>query len=300
MKETIKINNSSPLVAIVDVRGTIGREQTACEQGAQSLSTYDALDERLEQIRALSVEHIRVNIRSCGGSLGDALLIHDALVDSGATIETHCYGYVASAATVIAQAASVECRFVSSSSLYLIHNSSTALEGNSSQVRSQIELLEKSDRAVAELYAARSGRPIEGFVELMNADNGQGQWLSADEVVAYGLADSVEQMNPLLRLGRGLGRGVRNAISRLSQVKSSPWRTPSGDSGGASADGVSMAESARGAELQKREELRCEVNPSRVKPTEDPVIFADSSLSIADGSPRANRRAYADELSKFS
>ena len=53
--------------------------------------------------------------------MNDALLIHDALTALGAHITTRCYGYTASAATIIAQAASPGCREISANALYLIH-----------------------------------------------------------------------------------------------------------------------------------------------------------------------------------
>ena len=62
-----------------------------------------------------------VDIRSTGGDVNDALLIHDALCSLDAHITTRCYGYTASAATIIAQAASPGCREISANALYLIH-----------------------------------------------------------------------------------------------------------------------------------------------------------------------------------
>ncbi len=314
MKETIKINSSSPHVAVIDVQGIIGVEEALqFSENSQSVATYDALGERLEQIKNLKVEHIRVNIRSCGGSLSDALLIHDALSECGATIETHCYGYVASAATVIAQAASAQCRFVSSSSLYLIHNSSAAVEGNSSLVRSKAELLEKSDRAVAELYASRSGRPVESFVELMASDQGRGIWLTASEALDYGLADSVEQVGALKKLGQG----VRNLISRFSPQGGVSVRKDAYAKGRTSVEGASVKRISKedvlleGVEVSasghyaleeqtlKRDDLRATVKASTTCPVEDPCVLPDSSLAIGDGSLGGNRRAYSDDLSKF-
>ena len=52
---------------------------------------------------------IIVEIRSTGGLIEEAMKIYDVLdnaVNSGILVKTFCYGYVASAATVVAQAAS--------------------------------------------------------------------------------------------------------------------------------------------------------------------------------------------------
>jgi ATP-dependent Clp protease protease subunit len=131
-----------------------------------------------------------VNIRSTGGDMNDALLIHDALAELKAKIHTRCYGYTASAATIIAQAASEGCREISTNALYLIHKSMLAVEGNEDEIARQIDLLKKTDERIAGLYAARSGKDAESFVTLMSENNGNGKWLSPDETIAAGLADA--------------------------------------------------------------------------------------------------------------
>ena len=77
---------------------------------------------------------IVVDIRSTGGDVNDALLIHDALCSLDAHITTRCYGYTASAATIIAQAASPGCREISANALYLIHTAICAAEGNAAEI----------------------------------------------------------------------------------------------------------------------------------------------------------------------
>ena len=46
-------------------------------------------------------------------------------------------------------------------------------------------------RRIAAVYAARSGRPAGEFEALMAENNGNGRWLSPEEAVAAGLADTV-------------------------------------------------------------------------------------------------------------
>ena len=134
---------------------------------------------------------IVVNIRSTGGDVNDALLIYESLVALDAKITTRCFGYTASAATIIAQAASKGCREIASSALYLVHMSSSAIEGNVADLTERIDLLRKTDDRIASLYASRSGREKEYFVTLMAENRGQGRWLSPEEVVEAGLADTI-------------------------------------------------------------------------------------------------------------
>lgn len=89
-----------------------------------------------------------------GGDVNDALLIYEALSSLDGHIVTRCYGYTASAATVIAQAASEGCREISAHALYLIHNSICTAEGNAEELATRIDLLRKTDARLAEVYAA--------------------------------------------------------------------------------------------------------------------------------------------------
>ena len=131
METQIKITNEASLCTI-DIEGIIGlAEEEQFGSSSHSIATYERLSEKVEQIKAIDAEEVVVNIRSTGGDVNDAMLIYEALVALDAKITTRCYGYTASAATIIAQAASQGCREIASSALYLIHMSellpSTAL-----------------------------------------------------------------------------------------------------------------------------------------------------------------------------
>ncbi len=176
----------------VDIEGTIGapKEQGPIaeeDNGNGLMGTVEAL----AVIRETEAEEIVVNIRSLGGNVHDALLLHDALCATGARITTRCYGYVASAATVIAQAAGKGQREISANALYLIHCSESFCEGNAQTIVLTKELLEQTDRRIAELYARRSGRGAERFRTLMGENGGRGRWLSPKETVEEGLADRI-------------------------------------------------------------------------------------------------------------
>jgi ATP-dependent protease ClpP protease subunit len=192
MKSEIKIKNSKSGTTTIDIEGTIGvPEEWQFEEPAGRVATYEKFGRTLAAISRIRSSEIVVNIRSTGGDVGDALLIYDALTASGATITTRCRGYVASAATIIAQAASEGRREISSSSLYLVHRAVGSCEGNAGDLRRSEELLDKTDRRIAGIYAARSGRDPEPFAALMAENDGNGRWLSPAEAIAEGLADRI-------------------------------------------------------------------------------------------------------------
>ena len=189
--EKEKITHSARVVSI-DIDGVIGvpeQEQFGSLDGR--VATYQRFEEALEEVREGGADKLVLNIRSMGGDVGDALLIYDALRQLDIQVITRCYGYVASAATIIAQAASEGCRELSANSLYLIHCCESSVEGNTHNLSATQQLLEKSDQRLAEIYAEASGRTPEEFRSLMNENGGRGKWLSPDEAVAAGLADTI-------------------------------------------------------------------------------------------------------------
>ena len=190
-KSKITIRNAADL-CVIEIEGIIGvPEEWQFDDPASRVATYEKFRDTVGRIAAIEASEIVVDIRSTGGDVNDALLIHDALKALDARITTRCFGYTASAATVIAQAASEGCRKISANALYLVHNSSCAVEGNAAELESHAELLRKTDERLAELYAARSGRDAGSFAALMAENGGEGRWLSPEETVAEGLADAV-------------------------------------------------------------------------------------------------------------
>ena len=191
MQTKITIRNEAQ-TCYIDIEGTIGvPEKNQFENAASRVATFETFRKEVARIAEINATSVVVNIRSTGGDVNAALLIYDALQGLDARITTRCYGYTASAATIIAQAANEGCREISTNAMYLIHKSPCAIEGNSSSLDARAELLRKTDERLAHLYAMHSGREVEHFVELMSENNGEGRWLTAEETVAAGLADRI-------------------------------------------------------------------------------------------------------------
>lgn len=215
MNSTIKINNEAE-VAIIDIEGTIGlTESWQFDNPESRVTTYERFKECVARIADLRNAHIRVNIRSTGGDVNDAMLIYEALRATGAHVTTCCYGYTASAATIVAQAASEGCRLIAPTSLYLIHNSLCSVEGNAEELQAEVELLRQTDERIAEIYARHSGRSTEDMAVLMSENGGRGRWLSPAEVVAYGLADGVEGEDAKGATTGGVKRSMRSGVEAL-------------------------------------------------------------------------------------
>lgn len=186
--------------AEINIEGVIGiPEYWQFENSEGRVSTFEKFSDALNQI---TTDEIVVNIRSVGGNVGDALLIYDSICALKKRTKTRCYGYTASAATIIAQAASDGCREISANSLYLIHQSSSVFEGNADEVEGAIEILRKTDERIANIYAVRSGKSEESFTTLMAENNGNGRWLSPAETIEHGLTDCIIDAAPITNMAQ--------------------------------------------------------------------------------------------------
>ena len=188
MQTKITIRNEAQ-TCYIDIEGTIGVERE--DAGSSGVATYEEFRREVERIAQVAAQRVVVNIRSTGGDVNDALLIYEALMGLEASVTTRCYGYTASAATIIAQAADEGCREISSNAMYLIHRSMCAIEGNTQALESRADLLKKTDERLAQLYALHSGGDAEEYARLMAENNGEGRWLTPQETVEWGLADRV-------------------------------------------------------------------------------------------------------------
>lgn len=215
MNEFIKIKNEADC-AIIDIEGTIGVPEE-CQFGDHEsyVATYERFKASLMRIADIEHSQIRVNIRSTGGSVNDALLIYEALRATGAKVITCCYGYTASAATIVAQAASQGCRLIAPTSLYLVHNSIAAIEGNVEELRAEVEMLQKTDERIADIYATHSGRSVEEMSALMAENGGRGRWLSPDEAIALGLVDARLDEEKEQSLAQRAKRGVQALLRAI-------------------------------------------------------------------------------------
>lgn len=205
------MNRAANGTVVINIEGTIGvPEDWQFDTDDERVATYEKFRATIDSIRAVDARDVTVNIRSRGGSVEDALLIYEALSTLSARVETVCHGYVASAATVIAQAG--DCRKISNGTLYLVHRATMAVDGNTDEILYASALLGKTDERIAQIYADRSGLPVEEFRELMSRDAGRGEWLTPEEAVAAGLADEVVNLSVIAKLGRRLKELVTPSI----------------------------------------------------------------------------------------
>lgn len=135
------------------------------------------------------VNQIDVFINSYGGEVAEGLAIYNALRRHKAKVTTYCDGFACSIASVIFMAGDE--RVMNESSLLMIHNAWTTVQGNAEELRKQAEDLEKITQASVEAYKAHSSLSEEEIKELMDAET----WILPSEAAEYGFATAIESGN---------------------------------------------------------------------------------------------------------
>lgn len=143
----------------------------------------------VRELAAIQAREIQVRIHSAGGDAFDGVAIHNALKRHPAHVVVHVDGLAASAASVIAMSGDEV--LMGTGSFLMIHNAWGCRCGDAADLRAAADALEAVSNSIAEFYATKSGKPLEEVLALMAAET----WFPAEDAVAAGLADEVEDGN---------------------------------------------------------------------------------------------------------
>ena len=147
---------------------------------------------------------ITLFVNSPGGSVTAGLAIYDTMQFIKPDVATYVMGQAASMGSFIAQAGAAGKRFVLPESRTMIHRVSSGTRGTSGSVHVQDLQFEDAKRSfeesvrinkrLTELYVRHNtaGKTYDELFNTMKFDT----FLSADEAVAYGLADKVVTKRP--------------------------------------------------------------------------------------------------------
>lgn len=140
---------------------------------------------------------INMYINSPGGSVMQGLAIYDTMQFIKSPVNTIVIGQAASMGSLLAQAG--DKRYMTTNSRHMIHRVSSGTRGTSGSVhvqemefedaRRHLEESKKLNNLLTQIYVNhnRAGKTFEELYEAMKFDS----FLSAEESVAYGLADEV-------------------------------------------------------------------------------------------------------------
>lgn len=128
---------------------------------------------------------LTMRINSPGGEVFEAVAIMNLLRDHNARIVARVDGIAASAASFLA--ASADETIMGGNTELMIHDAWGIAMGNAADMTAYADLLDRTSNNIADVYAAKAGTTQAAMREYMLAET----WLSAEEAVALGLADSV-------------------------------------------------------------------------------------------------------------
>jgi ATP-dependent protease ClpP protease subunit len=136
-------------------------------------------------LKGLEVSNLLIEMKSNGGDLLEAFAIHDEIKRYPAKVTARIVGSSASALTVIASAAYIV--EITENSRYLVHQSSTFVEGNKDQLQEKIDLLKSFDEQILTAYIKKTGKSKAVLESLMKEE----RWLTAQEAKDYGFIDRI-------------------------------------------------------------------------------------------------------------
>jgi ATP-dependent Clp protease protease subunit len=156
----------------------------------EGMVAKDVID-AIAQAKAAGAAKLAVRILSPGGSAFEGLGMHEALKRCGMETTAYLDGLCASAATMVALGCD---RVVAApTSTWMMHRSWDMAGGHASDLRAMADMLDKVDRTIAGVYAAKSGKPVDNCLVLMSEEKGgpDGNWMNAEECKAAGFADEI-------------------------------------------------------------------------------------------------------------
>jgi ATP-dependent Clp protease protease subunit len=130
---------------------------------------------------------IHLYINSPGGYLTSALAIYDTMEYLGCPISTYCIGQAASMGAVIFSAGTKGQRFALPNSRVMLHQPTGGMTGTAADMALQAKEILYMRHRINAILAKNCGQTIEKIKE----DSERDFFLSAEEAVAYGIADEV-------------------------------------------------------------------------------------------------------------
>ncbi len=136
-------------------------------------------------LRSIGDSDVTVKINSPGGDVFEGLAIYNLLREHKGKVTVQILGLAASAASFIAMAAD-EIQ-IARAGFLMIHNSWTMAAGDRNDIREVADFLEQIDVTLADIYAVRTGDPIEAMRKLMDVET----WMGGAAAIDAGFADSL-------------------------------------------------------------------------------------------------------------
>ena len=141
----------------------------------------------LDQINEANGDDLEVVINSGGGEVHAASEIYTELKSYEGSVETRIVGLAASAASVIAMAGDKGKVKMAPTGEMMIHNASAISQGDHRDMSKASDMLQKTDKTIANAYRLKSGLEEKELLDLMAEET----WLTPQEALEKGLIDEI-------------------------------------------------------------------------------------------------------------
>ncbi len=132
-------------------------------------------------------EPIRFFINSPGGDADAGFAIFDVVHYISSPVQMITAGLAASAAVIVLLASPKERRYSLPNARFLIHQPSTGVRGDASDIQIEASEILKCREKINKLIADETGHTVEG----VHSDTLRNFWMSAEEALKYGLVGQV-------------------------------------------------------------------------------------------------------------
>ena len=201
----------------------------AASSGAASINVFDPIGydpwtgdgvtaKRISTaLRALNGADVTVNVNSPGGDMFEGLAIYNLLREYEGIVTVNVIGVAASAASIVAMAG--DTIQIGRSAFLMIHNCWIVVAGNKSELRAAADTIEPFDRAMADVYSARSGLDVKTVIKLMDAET----FIGGSDAIDRGLADALlpaDQITEKDSAGTNAARALDVALAKSGMPRS--------------------------------------------------------------------------------
>jgi ATP-dependent protease ClpP protease subunit len=170
-------------------------------------------------LRRIGARDVVVNINSPGGDFFEGVAMYNQLRQHKAKVTVQVMGLAASAASVIAMAGDEI--LMGEGSFLMIHNAWAVGVGNRHDFKAAAEQLAPFDQAMAEVYAARSGKSVEEAAAMMDAET----WIGANQAVKDGFATGMVDRSSITQDTKAQGNKKYLALVEASMARAGHSRS---------------------------------------------------------------------------
>ena len=160
-------------------------------------------------LRSLGAGDITVNINTPGGDVFEGLAIYNLLREHKGAVTVKVLGLAASAGSVIAMAG--DTIQVPRAGFLMIHDVWAIAMGNRHDMKAASDLMEPIERALGDIYSARTGTDAKAIGKMMDAET----WIGGGDAIEQGFADEYLPSDQVERDAKANAHAVRRIEAAL-------------------------------------------------------------------------------------